>query len=216
MPHCQNCFVCLYHPSYTLYNILLPLIYYTKLKPDVQGLCYVYWKCCFLCFSAWVTVMRTMLTQSARLSSSSSSTVFGRWLDRSVKTSETTDPRVQTCHSQTEPFHKAAHNSHMSLYLWGSITQSYHLCSSDYSSQQPLSSTSCSWSQCWTTCTAVCLERSSITVSRSGQPRYSSVSRCSILSDERHIEGMFWMKLFFCPVQEVQTQTVSLWSYINR
>ncbi|XP_010793836.1 myotubularin-related protein 1-like [Notothenia coriiceps] len=44
--------------------------------------------------------------------------------------------------------------------------------------------------------------------------RYSSVSRCSILSDKCHIEGMFWIKLF-CPVQEVQTQTVSLWSYIN-
>ena len=45
-------------------------------------------------------------------------------------------------------------------------------CSVCSSSQQPLSSTSCSWSAFWTTCTAVCSGPSCAAASGSGWPRW--------------------------------------------
>lgn len=44
--------------------------------------------------------------------------------------------------------------------------------SPDHSSRPRLSSTSCSWSLCWSTSTAVCLVRSSTTANRRGWPRF--------------------------------------------
>lgn len=120
--------------------------------------------------------MRTMLTQSARLCSSSLSTASGRWLDRSVLDSG--------FNSTSCSFLDSSMSLCVRIYII-SLTRS------ERSSQQPLSSMSSSWSPCWTICTAVCLVHSSTAVNRSGPTRYVRV-----LMQQGHRSCFSWKSNF--------------------
>lgn len=161
--------ICITYELQTLIRCLdCLLLLHTK---TVLWIVHYFWRSCFVCCSVWVTVMRTMLIQSARLSSSSSLTVFGKWPDRSVSNSDYT----LIFHFYAQQLwwsNPCVHGSVIDI-LEPPFSTNYQFCCPNCSSHQLLSLMSCSWSLCWIISTAAFLVLSFITVNRKGQPRFA-------------------------------------------